>query len=270
MHPDLNPAGMPWQKTVLFYFLGLLPFLLVVGVFFDPGHWIVWFLSAVGISLFPLYGNLWPNCQWFGPVVTSFQTMQKEVWLTIDDGPDPQYTQQTLDVLRRHGVRATFFLVGEHVCAHPDFARAIPEQGHSIGNHSYSHCEALFWCMGPRGASRQIDRATEMLKNVTGRDTVLFRAPVGMANYFVHWAAAQRRQIMIGWSARGFDTMDNHADAVVERIFRNVRPGAILLLHEHGVLNLRSSANHEVLEKTLDRLNCEGYRCVIPDLPQLQ
>ena len=64
-----------------------------------------------------------PSAQGFGPAITSFETERREVWLTIDDGPDPSSTPRVLDLLRKHGARATFFVIGEQVARHPELAR---------------------------------------------------------------------------------------------------------------------------------------------------
>jgi len=154
-------------------------------------------IAVVVVSHLPIvYATLAPNCQWLGPVITSFETDKREVWLTIDDGPaaDTEAIQQMLE--RRNAV-ATFFEIGK--------------------NHSMTHPAATWWCLGPRRLAREIG------------DERWFRAPVGMKNPFVHPILARRGMRLIGWSVRGLDTVGGD---VVARVMRRVRPGAIVVLHQ--------------------------------------
>src|SRR4051812_6759239 len=94
-----------------------------------------WFLSQFLI----------PTTRGLGPVVTRFTTTRREVWLTIDDGPDPATTPKVLALLAAHRARATFFVIGEKVSRHPELVVEILRQGHSIGNHSHRHASPTFW-----------------------------------------------------------------------------------------------------------------------------
>ena len=103
-------------------------------------------LSVVALShALLLYPTLRPNVLWLGPVITRFETNAREVWLTIDDGPGDD-TPAILELLARTQTRATFFVKGQFAQQKPDLIRAIVNAGHSIGNHSYSHPSATFWC----------------------------------------------------------------------------------------------------------------------------
>ncbi len=223
---------------------------------------ILFHLVCCGLLIYP---TLRPNCGWFGPVVKSFQCERKEVWLTIDDGPHPENTPKMLDLLGRFGVRATFFVVGERVRAHPQLARAILKGGHTLGNHSATHPAALFWSLPSRAARREIEQGVASIREVTGISPAWFRAPVGMANYFVHRIIGQRKMRLIGWSARGFDSVARDASTVVEKILRDIRPGAIVLLHDGGNFDRGHPASLLALEAILVRLHEDGYKCVIPE-----
>ena len=89
------------------------------------GHWFV----AIGVLFiahaFLLIGTLVPNCTWLGPIVTSFPTDKKEVWLTIDDGPDPHDTPMILDLLDEYNAKATFFVIGKKAKTHPELIDEI-------------------------------------------------------------------------------------------------------------------------------------------------
>src|SRR5262249_18320441 len=138
------------------------------------------------------------NCAWFGPVVTEFATERREVWLTIDDGPDPEDTPRLLDLLDEAGAKATFFLIGDRAQRYRSLVGNIVRRGHGLGNHTQTHPTGSFWAAGPRRAQREIQAAQSSI----GHPTSLFRAPVGMANIFVHRAARENGLTMIGWSIR--------------------------------------------------------------------
>jgi peptidoglycan/xylan/chitin deacetylase (PgdA/CDA1 family) len=224
-----------------------------------------WLVAGhLAVSLTVVYSCVRANCCWFGPVVRRFRTSRREVWLTLDDGVCPDSASRVLEVLERFGAVATFFAVGVRVAANPETARRIVRAGHGLENHSRTHPAAFFWACLPPWIGRQMEGGVEPIRRATGVTPRCFRAPVGMANYFAHREAAQQRIRLIGWSARGYDTCTNDAMAIVERIWRDVTPGAIILLHEHRCVSCVDARGVSVLELLLTRLKSEGYRCVIP------
>ena len=219
-------------------------------------------LAGIGIlalsHMLILYPTLRPNVQWLGPVFTHFATDKRELWLTIDDGPNAD-TPALLDLLDRLGVKATFFIIGIIGERHPDFVREIVAHGHSIGNHSQTHPSAWFWCAPPARVRSEIDDCNRTLATLANVAPRWFRAPVGMKNPFVHPALARRGMRLIGWTARGFDAVMHDADQVLERILPHVKPGAIIVLHQGREHSLR------VIERVVVALQERGYSFVIPE-----
>ena len=217
------------------------------------------------------YATLRPNNPVFGPVITRFEPApaRSQVWLTVDDGPDPHDTPRLLDLLDAHGgARATFFLRGDRARAHPELVTAIIRRGHGIGNHTLNHPQAAFWCLGPRRLEREIGGCSEVLRGLTGSAPRLFRAPVGHVNPFVHRIAARHGLRLVGWSARGFDGVDRHAvnpGAVVTRILDGLRPGAIILLHEGRRGPDGAAVNVRSAELLLVALAKREWQAVLPD-----
>jgi peptidoglycan/xylan/chitin deacetylase (PgdA/CDA1 family) len=201
--------------------------------------------------------------QWFGPVVTRFATDRKEAWLTVDDGPTED-THAVLDLFAAHGVKATFFVKGELAERHPDLVRAMLDRGHSVANHSQTHPSGSFWCALPGRVAEEIDGCNRALKAATGSAARWFRAPVGFKNPVVHPALSRRGMRLIGWTARGFDAVVSDPEQVAARILPNVRPGAIIVLHQGRDHSLR------VLERVIVALEAQGYTFVIPDDAQLR
>jgi peptidoglycan/xylan/chitin deacetylase (PgdA/CDA1 family) len=216
-----------------------------------------------------LYATLVPNCQWWGPVTTNFITAEREVWITIDDGPSPVHTTKILDILQQFDARATFFVVGERAEKYPHLVTEILARGHVLANHTQTHPRGSFWCAGPRKIRNEIDRCAETLRTTPERPATLFRAPGGMVNPFVHPALARRAMMLVGWTVRGLDTIRRDPQRVAERIEKAARPGAIVLLHEGQRAAKNPEFNPRCLELTLQRLAARGYHFVIPKSEQL-
>jgi peptidoglycan-N-acetylglucosamine deacetylase len=208
-----------------------------------------------------------PRSQAFGPAVTSFATEGREVWLTIDDGPDPASTPKVLELLRRHGARATFFVVGNQVASHPDLARRIVAEGHTIGNHTQTHPAADFWRASPSTTAAEIDRCVAALLLANAPFERFFRPPVGIRNPFLDPKLAERGMKLVLWNARGFDGSSRHPSAALARIARRIRPGGILVAHEGGP---RHAERLEFLELLLVHLEREGLTCVLPSRDALR
>jgi peptidoglycan-N-acetylglucosamine deacetylase len=241
----------------------LLGFAIVAAVFFLAAVWThpllalgVLFLSHM-LILFP---TLVANCQWWGPVVTHFETTQREVWLTIDDGPDPIHTPRMLQILKRFDAHATFFVIGERARRFPVELEAIRTAGHQVANHTFSHPSGSFWCLPPAWIASEIDRCGVP-------NSEYFRSPAGMKNCFVHPALERRKLRLIGWTVRGLDTVCKDPAAVAARIMRRVKPGAILLLHEGHRTATNPEFQPRCLELTLAALTSANYRCVLPGAP---
>ena len=218
-------------------------------------------MAASGSILIP---TLIRNNQWFGPVQTRFETTEKKVWITIDDGPDPDETPGILDVLDRHGAKATFFVVGIRVRRWPDLTRRIVRSGHSLQNHTHHHAAASFWCAPPWVARSEIELCGDAIFETTGIRPALFRVPVGLGNPFVHAAAQCAGMKVIGWSSAGWDGIAHDPEKVVSRILSELSPGAIILLHDGKLKEMAPGTRAATLEKLLIRLKSAGYETTIP------
>jgi peptidoglycan/xylan/chitin deacetylase (PgdA/CDA1 family) len=239
------------RKLILgFAFFAALFFLAVV--WFHP--WLA--LAVLFVShMLILFPTLVANSQWWGPVVRRFETPRREIWLTIDDGPN-QHTAAVLELLKRFEAKATFFVVGKRAQEFPEAIAKIRAAGHEIGNHTYSHPSGSFWAFKPSHIAAEIDGFPIV--------SPFFRAPAGLKNCWLHPLLEKRGMRLIGWTVRGLDTVSHDPAAVVERIRRKLQPGAVVLLHEGE----REFYRH-CLEQTLLCLTNEGYRCVLPRPEQL-
>ena len=229
---------------------------------------LLWFrspLAAVGVMALShalvLYPTLRPNVQWLGPVFTRFQTDAREVWLTIDDGPGSD-TPAILEMLAKHGAKATFFVKGEQAGARPDLISEIVRQGHGVANHSNTHPSASFWCLPPGAIRAEVQDCNRVLAGITGMAPDFFRAPVGMKNPFVHPALGS--MALVGWTARAFDTTTDDPAVVLRRLLPKVEPGAILVLHQGRESSVR------IIDAVVTELRRLGYALVVPSRARLQ
>lgn len=217
-----------------------------------------------------LYATLVPNCQWWGPVIRSFRTTEPEVWITIDDGPSVDHTTKILDLLERFNARATFFVIGTRAEEYPHLITEILSRGHEIANHTFTHPSGTFWAAGPARIAAEIGLCAELLRSGPDRPARLFRAPAGLKNPFVHSELARRGLALVGWSARGLDTVQREPVLVAERILRETKAGAIILLHDGHRIAKDPEFGPRCLELTLSGLAERGYRFVIPRPESLQ
>jgi peptidoglycan-N-acetylglucosamine deacetylase len=176
-------------------------------------------------------GGLLPRSRLLGPNWTRLPAAAGRVALTIDDGPDPEVTPAVLDLLARHGVRATFFCIGERVARYPELARRIAREGHEIGNHTEHH-RYVFSLFGPAAMRREISQAQASISAVCQVMPRFFRAPAGLRNPFLQPCLAELGLQLASWTRRGYDTVNADAQRVLQRLTRNLGPGDILLLHD--------------------------------------
>lgn len=231
-------------------------------------------LPSFAAHLGLLLGILRPNNALLGPVVTRFEpdAGRREVWLTIDDGPDPVDSPRLLDALERHRARATFFLCGARARVNPGLVRTILARGHAVANHTDTHPSSSFWALPPGRVAREVDLCNRTLADLSPDRAVprLFRAPVGMQNFFLGPLLTARGMRLVGWSARGLDGVPRPPAAVVARLLRGLRPGAILLLHEGRRGPAGERLNVLALERLLPALRERGYAAVLPREEQLR
>jgi peptidoglycan/xylan/chitin deacetylase (PgdA/CDA1 family) len=201
--------------------------------------------------------------QWCGRILSRVDTSEKAVALTFDDGPNPPYTEQVLSVLSRHGVKATFFLVGKQVRRFPDTASRIIQAGHDIGNHSYSHRRLIF--ENPSLIRREIVLTDRALRGVGVTAGIPVRAPYCRKLFVLPYLLATMGKLHIT-----FDVLPSPADydgapaGVVSRyVLGHVRSGSIVVLHDGSFRRPHDRSN--VVEAThliLDGLTSGGYRVV--------
>jgi peptidoglycan/xylan/chitin deacetylase (PgdA/CDA1 family) len=175
------------------------------------------------------YACVNPTSQVLGPTLVARPDLGLRVTLTFDDGPHEASTEKILDILRDKQVPATFFVCGKNVERLPDTVRRALAEGHTIGNHTYSHIFLYFRRRSTIAA--EIDRTQEALERLTGERPKIFRPPYGGRWFGLISVLAERGMRMVMWSDAGYD-WNNDAEGIVRDTLKGLRPGAIILLHD--------------------------------------
>jgi peptidoglycan-N-acetylglucosamine deacetylase len=200
-----------------------------------------------------------PLSQIFGPTIRRTGD-DASVALTFDDGPNPAVTPALLDLLGQHGVRATFFVTGEHVRAFPDLAREIVARGHTIGNHTDTHRMLVF--RSTSEITNELERCDEAIHEATGKKPRWMRPPFGFRGPCVRsavrdWGGAG----VVMWSTLAWDWKPSRVEKVVGHLQR-VRGGDIVLLHDGDFREPEGDRHHTVaaLAQWLPRWRDAGIR----------
>ncbi|MCX5820704.1 MAG: polysaccharide deacetylase family protein [Deltaproteobacteria bacterium] len=171
-----------------------------------------------------------PGVGFFLPVISRRYTVCRAVALTFDDGPDPDVTPQLLELLRRHGVPATFFVAGARVERHPGLIREILSRGHTLGNHSYHH-DPLLMLRSRAKLREEVARTQDVLSAFAVRP-LTFRPPVGITNPRLPGVLKELGMYCVTFSCRAFDRGNRRIAGLSEIILKKARSGDILLLHD--------------------------------------
>ena len=171
-----------------------------------------------------------PGVGFFLPVISRRETVCRAVALTFDDGPDPDVTPQLLELLRRHGVPATFFVAGARAERHSGLIREILSRGHTLGNHSYHH-DPLLMLRSRAKLREEVARTQDVLSAFAVRP-LTFRPPVGITNPRLPVVLRELGMYCVTFSCRAFDRGNRRIAGLAEIILKKVRPGDIILLHD--------------------------------------
>ncbi len=193
-------------------------------------------------------GNELPIC--------SVETDKKEVALTFDATWGNKDIQQILDILRKHGIRSTFFLTGDWVEKYPADVKAIQEEGHDLGNHSEHHKNMTQF--SEKGKAEELLKVHERVKELTGVEMQLFRPPYGAYDNEVIINAKENGYYTINWDVDSEDWKDYGKERMIAAVLENplLRNGSIILLHSGAKYTA------EALEELIAGLERMGYRIV--------
>lgn len=175
----------------------------------------------------------------------------KKIAITFDDGPHPSYTEQLLDGLKERGVVATFFVTGEHAKLHPDVIRRMRDEGHLIGNHTYSHIQLTK--SNREKFKTELIRTNEVIKEITGEDMVYVRPPYGS------WDKSFEKELNmfpVLWTIDPLDWCSGNVSRIVEKVVSKAEEDGIILMHDYYETSVTAAL------QAIDELIAEGYTFV--------
>ncbi|MBL7766638.1 MAG: polysaccharide deacetylase family protein [Chitinophagaceae bacterium] len=180
---------------------------------------------------------------------------EKQIMLTFDDGIHAEFTPIILDALKEKNVRAMFFLIGKNIPGNEGIVARMLNEGHTIGNHSYSH-GMWFDLKSVRAMVSEILQTNGLLESISGMPVRYFRPPYGVTNPNVARAVRQSGLISVGWSLRSMDTVATSEVALLQKLKSGTFPGCIVLLHD------RCEVTSKVLTDYIDYCKDQGYTFV--------
>ncbi|MCK0188584.1 polysaccharide deacetylase family protein [Arenibacter sp. F20364] len=218
---------------------------LLIWEFFGEISW--WTYTTLGLLwlTFTIIGSFHVRWNYHLPAL-HFNNKIPENWvaITFDDGPHPNFTPKVLDLLQKYNAKASFFCVGQQVNLFGGIAQKIVDNGHTIGNHTYSHSNK-FGFFGTQKVILELQKTSTIIKEVTGLDPKLYRPAFGVTNPSISRAVKRLKLQTVGWSIRSLDTTKRSQKIILERISHKIKKGDIILLHDS------SEKTVEVLEQLL-------------------
>lgn len=187
------------------------------------------FILVVCIGVYYLFFS--PSSQVFGKVNYHFKPNGKQIALTFDDGPNEPYTSRLLDILKKHDIKATFFVCGACVKRHPETFKRICVEGHEVGNHSHDHSFSHYF--NPRSYNTEVLSTSLLIKQLTGKNVQLYRSPwlFRTANLLNTVRSAGLTPV---WGTFGseLEVFQPPAKTMVKRAIKLCKPGRIIIFHD--------------------------------------
>ena len=208
-----------------------------------------------------------PTGQWYGHTFTGLARGSRQLALTYDDGPNDPHTLRLLEVLAKHEVPATFFLIGRYVQQRPDIVREIVKAGHVVGNHTFTH--PLLTLKSEAEIRRQLSDCRSALHDAiggtpTGKAANLFRPPFGGRRPAVLRIARELGLEPVMWNVTGYDWNAPPAAVIAQKVANQIRGGDVILLHDGGHKQMGADRSQTVVatDHLITRYKSEGFTFV--------
>jgi peptidoglycan-N-acetylglucosamine deacetylase len=213
------------------------------------------------------YQSMAPAGQWYGRTFTGLKPGTKQLALTFDDGPNDPHTLHLLEVLAKHNVKATFFLIGRYVKQRPEIARDLIRAGHVVGNHTFSHPNLIF--ASAHETKMQLRDCEQALTDAVGEHSRLFRPPFGGRRPGTLKIARALGLEPVMWNVTGRDWKGKPAEYVEKKTTHQIRGGDVILLHDgsHQAFGADRSQSVIAADQLIARYKSEGYEFVT--VPQM-
>ncbi len=213
------------------------------------------------------YQSMAPAGQWYGQTFTGLARGSRQIALTYDDGPNDPHTLRLLEVLAKHSVHATFFLIGRYVQQRPEIVREIVSAGHVVGNHTFTHPLLIF--KSATEIRQQLSACRSALQDAIGNPSHLFRPPFGGRRPAVLRIARELGLDPVMWNVTGYDWSAPPAATIERKVTNQIRGGDVILLHDGGHKQMGADRSQTVIatDHLLTRYIAEQYEFVT--IPQM-
>lgn len=201
------------------------------------------------------------NIQWNYHLISLYSNnaiSQNKVSITFDDGPHPDYTPKVLSLLKQYNAKATFFCIGKNIESYPEIFKQILAEGHTVGNHTYSHSNNMGF-FSTQKIIEELLQTNTIAKQVANLQLRLYRPAFGVTNPNIKKALQKTGLQSIGWNKRSFDTTKLSEEKILQRITKNLKKGDIVLLHDSSAKTIH------VLEQLLLFLQTKQMQSVPVD-----
>ena len=200
-------------------------------------------------------GSYYLRFQYYLTSINKLSNKGKTISLTFDDGPNEKVTPKLLEILEKHNVKAMFFCIGTNIERNIDVTKSIIEQGHVLGNHTYSHSNT-FALSSYKNVEKEIIRTNELIESITNQKNIYFRPPFGVTNPIISKVIANNNIKVMGWNLRSFDTVIS-SERLLKKLKTNVKPNNIILLHD-----IESSL--QAVDEFIYYAKEKGFKFVLP------
>jgi peptidoglycan/xylan/chitin deacetylase (PgdA/CDA1 family) len=224
---------------------------------FQGSFWVYLFCFLM-FCFVVIWGSFDIQLGYFVDSLTQKRTKLKEVALTFDDGPT-EFTPKFLDLLKEKQIKATFFCIGRQIEKHPETFQRIIAEGHTIGNHTFSHSDTTGFLSASK-MTEEIEKCDEIIFKTGNIKTLLYRPPFGVTNPNIAKAIKKTHKVSIGWNVRSLDTVTTDEKKIYRNVTRNLKKGSIILLHD------TSEKTYHVLENLLLFLKDKEYSVFTVDI----
>lgn len=200
-----------------------------------------------------------PWSQLYGGNFNGIKEGLKVLALTYDDGPNDPWTMKLLEVLDKHQVQATFFMLGQRVRERPEIARAVAEAGHAIGNHSFTHPNLIF--ASEARLRTELVETSKAIEEATGERPFLFRPPFGGRRPGTFKVVEELKMFPVMWRVTCFDWSAKSSDQILKHARQQIGGGEVVLLHDGGHLQMGADRSHTVraTDQLISEYKDRGY-----------
>jgi peptidoglycan/xylan/chitin deacetylase (PgdA/CDA1 family) len=227
-------------------------------------------LALAGLATWAGFESMWPTMHAYGRSFVGLAAGTRKLALTYDDGPNDPCTLQLLEVLAKHEVKATFFVLGRFVQQKPNIVRALASAGHIIGNHSWDHPRLIF--ASDSELRRQVEETQAAVFDACGMTPTLFRPPYGGRRPGTLQAVRKLGLESVMWNVTCYDWKATSAERVFAHVQRQVHGGDVILMHDGDQQAMGADRSHtvEATDRIIAQYKAEGYEFVtVPEMMAL-